>query len=339
MISTTLIMSLAASFVLVGLARNVARRSGLVDVPNARSSHIAPTPRGGGIAIVIVTLSVAMIDLARHPDQHETLNGSLIWILGGGLIAVTGALDDIRGLSVTSRIIAHATAAVFLLLVAGGLPQLPGPHGPVDLGPLGWALGAAAIIWSINLFNFMDGIDGLAAAQAIFVFGSAALLLAYNGAISSSDAPILAVAAASAGFLVWNFPPAKIFLGDVGSGFLGFAVAAGAFLTAGHGQISLWTWLALNGSFVADATMTLTTRLLRGQCAYEAHRSHAYQRLSRRWKSQLAVVGTYAAINLAWCLPWAAATLRYPSVGPYMAIIVLVPLFLIAVAAGAGRDE
>jgi Fuc2NAc and GlcNAc transferase len=338
MIFITFGASLAASLILVWLARQAARRSGLVDIPNARSSHTAPTPRGGGIAIVVVALGVAIINLILHGDRTSR-DCVTVWVGGGGLIAVTGALDDVRGLSVRPRIIAHFVAAAFLLAVCGGLPPLPVPDGQIDLGVIGWILGSAAIVWSINLFNFMDGIDGLAAAQAIFVFGSAVSLLAYGDALADSDLPLVAIAAASVGFLVWNIPPAKIFMGDVGSGFLGFAVAAGAVLTAGRGRISLWTWLVLNGNFLADATTTLLTRLLSGQRGYEAHRSHAYQRLARTWKSHLAVVGLYAAINLAWCLPWAVATVRFPGLGPYIAIAALVPLGLLAIAAGAGRRE
>lgn len=338
MILITVAASLATSLILVGLARHVARRSGLVDIPNARSSHMAPTPRGGGIAIVVVAVAAALINLILHQDRTAR-SCAMVWIFAGGLIAVAGGMDDIRGLSVRSRIIAHFAAAAFLLAVCGGLPPLPVPDGQIDLGVVGWILGGAAIVWSINLFNFMDGIDGLAAAQAIFVFGSAVSLLAYSGALANSDLPLVAIAAASAGFLVWNIPPAKIFMGDVGSSFLGFAVAAGAILTAGRGRISLWTWLVLNGSFLADATTTLVTRLLSGQRGYEAHRSHAYQRLARKWKSHLAVVEVYAAINLAWCLPWAVATVRFPSVGPYITIAVLVPLGLLAVVVGAGRHE
>jgi Fuc2NAc and GlcNAc transferase len=128
-------------------------------------------------------------------------------------------------------------------------------------------------------------------------------------------------------------------MGDVGSGFLGFSLAAAAFLTAGHGPISLWTWLALNSLFFADATTTLLTRLFRGQRVYEAHRLHAYQRLARRWGSHGAVTLVYCTINLVWCLPWAVATIRSPSSGPVLAAAALLPLFLVAIIVGAGRPD
>jgi len=252
-------------------------------MPSAPMLH--RPPRGGGIAIVVACLGTAMFNLVL---RQESPNSAVVWIVGGGAIAVTGAPDDLRGLSMVARVSTHFAVAALVLAICGGLPSLPVPHGQLDLGPLGWMLGGA-IVWSINLFNFMDGIDGLAAAQAIFVFGAAVLLLTDADAMSDAKLPLVAIAAASAGFLIWNFPPAKIFMGDVGSGFLGFAVAAGAVLTARHGPISLWTWLVLNGSFVSDATTTLLMRLAHRQRAYEAHRSHAYQRRpgdgTRIWQS------------------------------------------------------
>jgi Fuc2NAc and GlcNAc transferase len=197
----------------------------------------------------------------------------------------------------------------------------------------------AAIVWSVNLFNFMDGIDGLAAAQCVFVAGSAALLLASESDVEASALPIVAMAGAAAGFLIWNAPPAKIFMGDVGSGFIGFALAVGALSTSGHGRMSLWTWLMLNGLFVTDATATLLTRLFRGDRIYEAHRLHVYQRLARRWSSHGLVVAVYMGINLIWCLPWAIATTRWPENAPVLALAALVPLCLVAIVEGAGKGD
>jgi Fuc2NAc and GlcNAc transferase len=261
------------------------------------------------------------------------IRSSLAWLAGGTVVAATGFLDDLRGMSARSRLAFHLLAALVLLEGAGGLPPLPWPGGPVNLGLLGWPVGALAIVWSINLFNFMDGIDGLAAAQAVFVAGSAAALQASTG---SAPLQLIALAGAAAGFLVWNFPPARIFMGDAGSGFIGFALAAAALLPPHHGAPTLWTWVILNGLFVADATVTLITRLLHGQRVYEAHRSHLYQRLSRRWRSHRSVTVAAIAVNLLWCLPWAVASVRWPTAGPLLTAATLAPLCLLAVSGGAG---
>jgi Fuc2NAc and GlcNAc transferase len=325
--------SFAISVVLVGVIRRVALRAGILDVPNQRSSHSNPTPRGGGLAIVIITLlaTAALLAFGRL-DIHS----SLAWLVGGTVVAVTGFLDDLRGMSARSRLAFQFLAALVLLAAAGGVPSLPWPGGPVNLGLFGWPVGALAIVWSINLFNFMDGIDGLAAAQAAFVAGSAAALQASTG---SAPLQLIALAGAAAGFLVWNFPPARIFMGDACSGFIGFALAAAALLPTPHGAPTVWTWLILNGLFVSDATVTLVTRLLRGQRVYEAHRSHLYQRLSRRWQSHRNVTMAAITVNLLWCLPWAVASVRWPTAGPLFAAAGLAPLVIVAVSGGAGWPE
>ena len=329
--------SFLAALALVGLVRLVAPRSGLMDMPNSRSSHAAPTPRGGGIAIVTVTLFVTVLGVVLAPGSPWVV---IAWILGGGLTALAGFLDDLRGLPAITRFGFHVIAAILLLIAAGGTPPLPTLAGSINLGLIGWVVGGIAIVWSINLFNFMDGIDGLAAAQCVFVAGAGVLLTGLGEGASTTQLTLLALAGAAAGFLLWNLPPAKIFMGDVGSGFIGFALAAGAFLTSTRGSsINLWTWVVLNGLFLADATTTLLTRLFRSQRLYEAHRLHAYQRLSRRWNSHRAVAILYSAINLVWCLPWAIATVKSPAMGPILTAAALAPLFISAMAAGAGRQE
>lgn len=337
MILITTICSCLVALALVGLVRLLAPRSGLMDMPNSRSSHAVPIPRGGGIAIVTVTLFVTALGFAFTSKPTWVLTA---WIVGGGLVATAGFLDDLRGLPVIARLGLHVIAAILLLIAAGGMPPLPTSGGSITLGPIGWVVGGIAIVWSINLFNFMDGIDGLAAAQCVFVAGTGVLLSGLDEGASTTQLSLLSLAGAAAGFLVWNFPPAKIFMGDVGSGFVGFALAAGAFLTTSTGRtVNLWTWVVLNGLFFADATATLVTRLLRGQRVYEAHRLHAYQRWARRWRSHRAVTLVYTAINICWCLPWAVATVRTPAFGPILTAAALAPLFLIAMAAGAGRQE
>jgi Fuc2NAc and GlcNAc transferase len=147
------------------------------------------------------------------------------------------------------------------------------------------------------------------------------------------------VAGSSAGFLVWNFPPARIFMGDVGSGFIGFALVAAALLTSAHGPTTIWTWLVLNGLFVADATTTLLVRLIRGQRIHEAHAGHIYQRLGRRWGSHRPVTILYCAANLLWSLPWAVATVKLPAAGAILAALALGPLFIAAWIGGAGSGS
>jgi len=324
------------AYVLTGVARNYALRRGMLDVPNERSSHAQATPRGGGAAIVAVVTCAALALALAGALSHMA---AIAWCVGGVLIAAVGFIDDRRGLAPLMRLTAHLVAAVLLFVAAGGLAPLPWPGGSVDLGSLGLVLAVAAVIWSINLLNFMDGIDGIAASQAAFVTGGATLLVIWRGTPDVQTLLAAVVCAGSLGFLAWNWPPARIFMGDVASGFLGFAIAACAVLTMRDGPLTLWTWIVLHGVFLADATTTLLVRLARGERIYQAHRLHAYQRLSRRWRSHRNVTLLCWAVNLGWLLPLAALTVAYPDAGVFVAAVALPPLFAAAAIVGAGRAE
>jgi Fuc2NAc and GlcNAc transferase len=334
-ISCTLVLSLITGWLLVAMVRSVLLKRGLLDLPNARSSHVRPTPRGGGIAIVTLTLVGVLIAWGAGGMSGALALG---WAIGGGLVALVGWLDDVGGLSPSVRAGTHLLAAGLLLHAVdfGAIQSLAGLP-PAGLIVAGLLIGVA-VVWSINLFNFMDGIDGLAAAQCVFVAAAGTLLTGTTGAIMSS-LPLLVLGGAGAGFLLWNRPPARIFMGDVGSGFVGFALAAGALTSSHHGLIDPWTWLVLDSLFAADATVTLITRLLRGQRIYEAHRLHVYQRLARRWGSHGHVTALYSGINLLWCLPWAIATTRSSALAPVLALAEFAILCLAMIAVGGGRAE
>lgn len=318
----------------VALVRRYALRR-LLDVPNERSSHTTPTPRGGGVALTAAYL----LGLVLTAGLGLVPGNLVIAVAGGGLlVAGTGFLDDHGHVSPLVRLTSQSAAISLGMAWLGGLPPVDFGLGPVDLGVFGNGLALLYCAWFLNLFNFMDGIDGIAASQAITMSLSAALLLllAPNG--SGGVLPLALLAAATLGFLPWNWPPARIFMGDAGSGFLGFALGTLAFWTVVEGWLTSWTWLILGGTFLADATVTLMVRARTGAGLSVAHRSHAYQRLSRRWGSHRAVTLSYVAINLFWLAPWAWAAAHWTRHGAYVAIIALAPLFLLAQRLGAGRS-
>jgi Fuc2NAc and GlcNAc transferase len=185
----------------------------------------------------------------------------------------------------------------------------------------------------------MDGIDGLAASEAIFVSLAGAVLTVSPVNGTGVGFAALVFAAASGGFLLWNWPPARIFLGDVGSGFLGFVVVVLAVSASRDNPAALWIWLILGGVFFVDATVTLLRRLLRGERVYEAHRSHAYQWLARRWGSHRKVTLAVLAVNIVWLLPWAMLAARFPSGAAVSVLAALAPLALVVAVLGAGRTE
>jgi Fuc2NAc and GlcNAc transferase len=291
------------ALILTGLARRIAVARSVLDVPNERSSHTSPTPSGGGLAIVAVVLSgVAILWLTGGLGRGES------WaILGGGtLVAVVGWLDDRRSLGAPTRLAAHVAAAGWALWWLGGMPFLTTGHNVHSLGMFGTVLAGLAIVWAINVTNFMDGIDGLAAGEVVTVTLTAAVLL-------SEVHPSLAAAAAltggaALGFLPWNWRPARIFMGDTGSGFLGFVLAVLAVASERAAALPALVWIMLYAVFATDATVTLLRRAWRGERWYSAHRSHAYQRAVQAGWSHARVTATVLLVNVGLgLLAWRAA--------------------------------
>ena len=327
--------TLALSFVLTLAMRSLALSSGLLDFPNARSSHRVPTPRGGGAAITLAATAGFAVLAALH-----RLDFAVFASLAGGLaVATVGFLDDRHALPAVVRLSAHLTAALWALAWLGGLPALRIGDHFISLGGLGTVIGVLGIAWVLNLFNFMDGIDGLAATEATFIAWSGGLLAAADSASSGVVAAAMTFGASSLGFLRWNWPPAQIFMGDTGSGYLGYVIAVLALVATRENPAALWAWLILGGAFLVDATMTLLRRLLRGERTYEAHRSHAYQWLARRWGSHGKVTLAVMAVNLVWLLPCAALAIRFPGYAAMFAVVALAPLAVLAIALGSGRAE
>jgi Fuc2NAc and GlcNAc transferase len=301
-----------------------------------RSSHSVPTPRGGGAAIVVVaTLAFAMLLRLR------LLDGRLCAALcGGGLIvAAVGFVDDRRPLSAHTRLIAHFGAALWALLWLGGLPPLRVGQYLIVFGYSGYVLGVVGITWTLNLFNFMDGIDGIAASEAIFVSLGAVLIAAVTGTSDGIAASATVFGATCCGFLLWNWPRAKIFMGDVGSGYLGFVIAVLAIAESRLNPLSMPVWFILGAAFFVDAPVTLVRRLLRGEPVQLAHRSHAYQHLARRWGSHLRVTVALWLINLFWLLPCGWLAMILPGQSVWIVLLALTPMIILALRGGAGRPE
>jgi Fuc2NAc and GlcNAc transferase len=317
-----------------GLALRLAVRVGLLDRPSERSSHSTPTPRGGGVAIVVAFFSAtAALRIQGLLDPFTFI----VLLAGGGAVALIGFADDRVSVAAPVRLLVHLGAAALAVIILGGLPICA----PADCGITAlWLARIAAFIsiaWAINLFNFMDGIDGLAAVEAVFVAGAGgSISLVFSGE-SGLAAAWFCLAAASLGFLAWNWPPARIFMGDVGSGFLGFALAILGMATSRGHIIPVEVWPILGGIFVVDASVTLVRRMVRGDRWFEAHRMHAYQHLSRAWSGHKPVTVLMSSINVCWLLPWAWYTAGHESQALLSMTIALLPLVAASVISGAGR--
>lgn len=327
-------VAVSAGLMTWGLRHYALARS-LMDVPNARSSHSVPTPRGGGVAIVLSFLCAVSVLMAGGRAE----SGGAWAILGAGaLVAAVGFIDDHRHLAARWRLAAHFVAAVWVLMSLGGPPRLDWFGSALDLGWLGAALAAVYLVWLLNLYNFMDGIDGIASVEAISVCAGGAVLYWFVGRADLMAEPLL-LAAAVVGFLCWNFPPAKIFMGDAGSGFLGIVLGTFSLQAAWVSPALFWGWLVLLGVFVVDATWTLLRRMVRGERVYEAHRSHAYQRASRRWGGHLPVTLGVGAINIFWLLPIALCVGAGLLDGVVAIGIAYAPLFGAEIVLGAGKSD
>jgi glycosyltransferase WbpL len=331
----TALAAFLLTIALTAVMRRLALAQGVLDVPNDRSSHQVPTPRGGGVAIAVSTAAASAILLWRGALDLPLF----LALTGGGMaVAFVGYLDDRRPLSARIRFVAHLAAGVWALACLGGLPSLRYGDHLLSLGWLGYVVGALGVAWTLNLFNFMDGIDGIAASEAVFIVWGASVLALVTQA-TGVPAMGFVFGAVCCGFLVWNWPPAKIFMGDVGSGYVGYVLVVLAVGAARENPVAIYVWTILGGVFFCDAFVTLVCRVLRGERVYQAHRSHAYQRLARRWESHRRVTLAVMMVNLIWLLPWAWLAAAHPGRAAWMVIIALAPLALLALLAGAGRSE
>ena len=276
MILLYLILSVSISAVSVFFLSRQTKGWAIPDHPNERSLHTHPVNRTGGLGILVGIVSTCMLVFFL-----EAIPGKILAISAGLLlVAIISLIDDKRGVSVKVRLMIHLLAG-YILIDQGGflLDRLELPYILLDLPNwLAYLFTLLFIIWSINLYNFMDGMDGFAAGMAVIGFGTFAFLGVINGA--SFFALVSAIIALSnLGFLLFNFPPAKIFMGDTGSSALGYLMAALIVWADATGIFPFWVGILVFSPFILDATWTLLRRLLVGDKIWEAHRSHLYQRL------------------------------------------------------------
>lgn len=293
-----------------------ARRCGWLAVPNHRSSHKVPTPRGGGIAIGLIFL-LGLIVLWVSEVVSKPL--ALAFLGGGLLVGIVSFIDDRRNVHVGVRLIVHFIAVAWALFFIGELRTL-------NIGYRLWYLDfftnlvPLGMVWVINMYNFMDGLDGLAGSEAVLAGAVGGVLLALTGAW---DLALIAwlLAACVGGFLVWNWPPAKIFMSDVGSIFIGFVFAVLMVASEKAQAVPLLVWVILLMVFVVDATFTTVRRLFKGEKWFAGHHNFAFQQLLKNGYSHKKVTLGIMAVNLALVVMVILARLKP---------VLLLPLFAVA---------
>jgi UDP-N-acetylmuramyl pentapeptide phosphotransferase/UDP-N-acetylglucosamine-1-phosphate transferase len=293
---TALLMgaAFAVSALTVLLLMRYASRLGLQDHPNDRSLHRRVTPRGGGLGIVIATYVIGAAIVWNHGSD-----GIVFPIAAAGLaVAAVSLWDDVVSLPVSLRMLVQVFAVVGLVHAGLLLPAtlLPG----VTQDWPGWVVGLATtayLVWMVNLYNFMDGMDGFAGGMTLFGFGGMAWL-----GLSASDLLFAGlcgtIAMAAIAFLLFNFPPARIFMGDVGASFLGLLAGALGLWGVQRGLFPFWVSVLLFSPFFTDATFTLLRRMSRGERVWRAHRTHLYQRMVQSgWGHRKTVLVEYALMT------------------------------------------
>ncbi|MDP1714317.1 MAG: glycosyltransferase family 4 protein [Anaerolineales bacterium] len=324
----------------VHLIRRYAEKRQLLDAPNERSSHVSPTPRGGGLMIVLLVTGAGLWSVFEAGFDTLNLSGfsrGLIYIVCGIIIAWLGWRDDLHSLSPRLRFSVQSLVALISILSLGYFKSVTIPlFGELQLGVVGFIITFLWIIGLTNAYNFMDGIDGMAGGVA-FAGGIGWMMLSGNMQNTFAFWVALAVSASSLGFLFHNWAPAKIFMGDVASTFLGYTFAVLPLLSADEGGDALMLGTLLMWTFIMDAGVTFIRRAVKGEQIFSAHRTHLYQRL---------VIGGYkhAAISTLYIfLTLVAGLLSYAwSWGrPYAPLLIILglPLIWILLSVHAKRLE
>ena len=319
-----LIIPAVVSYFGIILYRRVAIRRDIVANPNYRNLHTSPLPVGGGIVFSFVfVFSLFFIWWLNQ------ISDDLFWVLavGGGSAALFGFLDDLKDIRASSKLVAQFFLSGWLLFWLGGGPLLS----------IGWIPVLVAIpvtslflVWMVNAYNFMDGIDGMAVSGAVFVSGAITLVLLLTNGDSEFFSVFVLFLASISTFLFFNWPPASIFMGDSGSTFLGYIFGALILFTVMSGDISIWTWLIVFGYFFADTTVTQLMRIILVKKWYLPHRSHAYQNLARITGSHLKVTGGVILYNVVWILPLTIWSVMKPEMALFAVVLAIAPSLVFA---------
>ena len=319
LILSCIILVFSASFIGTFYYCIFSINKGIIANPNYRTLHENPVPRGGGIVFSIVYVFVVIILWSLKLINFELL---MVIGLGGVGASVFGFIDDVTDVRAYTKFIIQSGLAAWILIWFDGGPLAKEEWIPLWLS---WAVSLFLLVWMMNLYNFMDGLDGMAASGAVFITSSLVVALVVTVGFSILALLFLLLASCCIGFLLYNWPPARIFMGDSGSVFLGYLFGALIIKTTMSGDISIWTWIVVFGYFFADTHITILLRILLVKKWYHAHKSHAYQNLARVLKSHVKVTGGVQIYHFFYLLPIAIWTVLAPNWAPVAAIMALMP--------------
>jgi Fuc2NAc and GlcNAc transferase len=303
------------------LYKSIASRCNFIANPNFRSLHQIPIPTGAGVVFSSICIACFFLEYTIGEVDKSFY---LILLIGGVFSVIIGFVDDIVGLSPSKKLLAQICLSGLSIFCLDGGSILNIPFFPAWINAVICWVG---LLWLINLYNFIDGIDGLAAGGGLFFCISAMVLIFLSQHIQGETfLPLALVGTCLATFLLFNFPKASLFMGDSGSIFLGFFFGVIIVYTVNHGAISLFTWLILFGYFAGDTTITTITRIFMVKRWYGAHRSNAYQNIARISGSHVKVLSSIIAYKIFWLFPIALASIFYPDCSAALLLMAYSPV-------------
>ena len=311
--------TLIFSVIFTNFYRSYAIRKNIIAHPNKRTLHLKPVPRGGGIVFSTIFLMLVFVLGILQKINFEML---MVIGVGGFLATVFGYIDDVVDLRALLKLLIQSVLAGWILFWFDG-----GMLAAIDWIPVwfSWFATWLLLVWMMNLYNFMDGVDGMAASGAVYVALALIVVLLMLDGFSSDVLLLSCLALSCSGFLIYNWPPASIFMGDSGSVFLGYLYGSLITKTTMTGDISIWTWIVVFGYFFADTNFTILLRILLVKKWYHPHKSHAYQNLARVSKSHLKVTASVQIYHFFYLFPLAIWTVLVPNWAPFAAILALIP--------------
>ena len=307
-----------------------------IDKPEDRSIHKYPIPSAGGLSIIITFILYLLVLLAIYPANNIS---HIILLVSVMPVLIIGSIDDLKKIGVYKRLLVHTFSAIVIVYYF----QIADNSFSVDFNSQSsYIIFFASVVlsmWLMNLYNFMDGIDGYAATESIFVALSASLIAYLNNPSSHIYMYLLGFGAANIGFLIRNWHPAKIFMGDTGSISTGCIFAFFIFYSGSESVISIYTWLILLSIFVSDATYTLFVRIVTKKNITKPHLTHAFHIITSSKKSQLFTVKALIFVNILWAFPMAMLSIIYSNYHIMIAFVVYFPILLYLIKIGAGLDN
>ena len=307
-----------------------------IDKPEDRSIHKYPIPSAGGLSIIITFILYLLVLLAIYPANNIS---HIILLVSVMPVLIIGSIDDLKKIGVYKRLLVHTFSAIVIVYYF----QIADNSFSVDFNSQSsYIIFFASVVlsmWLMNLYNFMDGIDGYAATESIFVALSASLIAYLNNPSSHIYMYLLGFGAANIGFLIRNWHPAKIFMGDTGSISTGCIFAFFIFYSGSESVISIYTWLILLSIFVSDATYTLFVRIVTKKNITKPHLTHAFHIITSSKKSQIFTVKALIFVNILWVSPMAMLSTIYSNYHIMIAFVVYFPILLYLIKIGAGLDN